>query len=159
VIRVLPPHALHPGPLFPFATPAGRPIPIPSIHHLVLVFSNNEPSIPHANDNTHPSINHIRTTHNKHIHPPSPACLPAGVAAPTHPSPMKPAGAGDEEDVQVLVERPYSFSHSDHHQQQVIRARPYYRRWSPWLVSAATVATVNIISHSSNARDDISVNK
>jgi len=26
---------------------------------------------------------------------------------------MKPAGAGDEEDVQVLVERHYSFSHSD----------------------------------------------
>ncbi|CAD6252467.1 unnamed protein product [Miscanthus lutarioriparius] len=57
---------------------------------------------------------------------------------------MKPAGAGDEEDVQVLVERPYSFSHSDDHQQQVIRARPYYRRWSPWLVSGATVACVAI---------------
>ncbi|CAD6255524.1 unnamed protein product [Miscanthus lutarioriparius] len=84
---------------------------------------------------------------------------------------MKPAGGGDEEDVQVLVERPSSFSHSHshqqgasslptstsaaasrpphhhrhrHHQQQVIRARPYYRRWSPWLVSAATVACVAI---------------
>ena len=26
----------------------------------------------------------------------------------------------------------------------MIRARPYYRRWSPWLVSAATVACVAI---------------
>ncbi|RCV39776.1 hypothetical protein SEVIR_8G260500v4 [Setaria viridis] len=61
---------------------------------------------------------------------------------------MKP-GAG-EEDVQVLVERPYSHENRrppDHHPvprqgQQLIRARPYYRRWSPWLVSAATVACV-----------------
>jgi hypothetical protein len=79
---------------------------------------------------------------------------------------MKRAGGGGEEDVQVLVERPSSFSHEDRHQQQqgaaslptsaaaraphrhrkqqVIRARPYYRRWSPWLVSAATVACVAI---------------
>ena len=34
--------------------------------------------------------------------------------------------------------------HNHHRQQQVIRARPYYRRWSPWLVSAATAACVAI---------------
>ncbi|RLM58655.1 RHOMBOID-like protein 2 [Panicum miliaceum] len=57
------------------------------------------------------------------------------------------AGAQAEEDVQVLVERPYSHE-GPHHprrppQQLIIRARrPYYRRWSPWIVSAATVACV-----------------
>lgn len=61
---------------------------------------------------------------------------------------MKPGGE-EEDDVQVLVVR--SHPHSDqnstrshHHQQVVIRARPYYRRWSPWLVSGATVACVAI---------------
>ena len=42
VIRLLPPHAL-PATPFLFSNagrPAGRPIPIPSINHLVLVFSN-----------------------------------------------------------------------------------------------------------------------
>ena len=65
---------------------------------------------------------------------------------------MKPgagAGAGaQEEDVQVLVERPYSHDgpHSPrpppHHHQQLIRARPYYRRWSPWIVPGAAAACV-----------------
>ncbi|CAO2145246.1 unnamed protein product [Urochloa humidicola] len=75
---------------------------------------------------------------------------------------MKP-GAGDE-DVQVLVERPYSHetgggrpstttsrppaptapppphNHNHHHHQGP--PRPYYRRWSAWMVWAATVACV-----------------
>ncbi|CAM0149584.1 unnamed protein product [Urochloa decumbens] len=69
---------------------------------------------------------------------------------------MKPgAGAGGEdEDVQVLVERPYSHEaggarpaptphrHQGQQQQQLIRARPYYRRWSPWIVPGATVACI-----------------
>ncbi|XP_062196941.1 RHOMBOID-like protein 2 isoform X2 [Phragmites australis] len=42
---------------------------------------------------------------------------------------MKP-----DEDVQVLVERPTP--------QGTLRARPYNRRWSPWIVSAATVACI-----------------
>nr|CAB3492330.1 unnamed protein product [Digitaria exilis]CAB3502795.1 unnamed protein product [Digitaria exilis] len=73
---------------------------------------------------------------------------------------MKPGGArNDDEDVQVLVERPYSHEtgstphrpplapghrHHQRQQQQLIRARPYYRRWTPWIVSAATVACVAI---------------
>ena len=66
---------------------------------------------------------------------------------------MKPgagagAGAQEEEDVQVLVERPYSHDgpHSPrpppHHHQQLIRARPYYRRWSPWIVPGGAAACV-----------------
>ncbi|RLM70289.1 RHOMBOID-like protein 2 [Panicum miliaceum] len=65
---------------------------------------------------------------------------------------MKPAAAAaredEEEDVQVLVERPYSHEgpphlpRPPHHHQQHIRARPYYRRWSPWIVSAAAAACV-----------------
>jgi len=68
---------------------------------------------------------------------------------------MKPAGA-QEEDVQVLVERPYTHEGPHHphptrppphqqQQQQLIRPpvpRPYYRRWSPWIVSAAAAACV-----------------
>ena len=65
---------------------------------------------------------------------------------------MKPAGA-QEEDVQVLVERPYTHEGPHHphptrpppHQHQLIRPpvpRPYYRRWSPWIVSAAAAACV-----------------
>ncbi|CAN6382173.1 unnamed protein product [Urochloa humidicola] len=66
---------------------------------------------------------------------------------------MKP-GAGEDEDVQVLVQRPYSHedrgatrpptptppphNHQHHHQ----GPRPYYRRWSPWIVPGATVACV-----------------
>lgn len=69
---------------------------------------------------------------------------------------MKPGGARDGEDVQVRVERPYSHDSPppppprpppppDHRQhQQLIRARPYYRRWSPWIVSAATLACIAI---------------
>ncbi|KAF8699052.1 hypothetical protein HU200_034743 [Digitaria exilis] len=73
---------------------------------------------------------------------------------------MKPGGArNDDEDVQVLVERPYSHEtgsaphrpplapghrHHQRQQQQLIRARPYYRRWTPWIVSAATLACVAI---------------
>ncbi|CAL4982449.1 unnamed protein product [Urochloa decumbens] len=67
---------------------------------------------------------------------------------------MKPGAGGEDEDVQVLVERPYSHEaggprrpaptppppHNPH--QQMIRARPYYRRWSPWMVPGATVACV-----------------
>jgi hypothetical protein len=56
------------------------------------------------------------------------------------------AGAQAAEDVQVLVERPYSHEGPHHPRpppQQLIRARrPYYRRWSPWIVSAATAACV-----------------
>ncbi|KAF8747641.1 hypothetical protein HU200_013213 [Digitaria exilis] len=95
---------------------------------------------------------------------------PARRPQPTQPSQyspmMKPGGArNDDEDVQVLVERPYSHEtgpapprpppaaaapgHRHHQrqqqqQQQLIRARPYYRRWTPWIVSAATLACVAI---------------
>ncbi|GJN25878.1 hypothetical protein PR202_gb13764 [Eleusine coracana subsp. coracana] len=58
-----------------------------------------------------------------------------------------------EEDVEVLVERPYSHEgpppippipprDSRNSSRRPLRARPYYRRWSPWIVSAATVACV-----------------
>lgn len=64
-----------------------------------------------------------------------------------HPPPlpsMKPGGEEEEEDVQVLVVRSDQSSSTRSHQQVVIMARPYYRRWSPWLVSGATVACVAI---------------
>lgn len=57
---------------------------------------------------------------------------------------MKPGGEEEEEDVQVLVVRSDQSSSTRSHQQVVIMARPYYRRWSPWLVSGATVACVAI---------------
>lgn len=60
---------------------------------------------------------------------------------------MKPGGEEEEEeDVQVLVVRSsdQNSTRSHHQQQVVIRSRPYYRRWSPWLVSGATVACVAI---------------
>ncbi|GJN05188.1 hypothetical protein PR202_ga22797 [Eleusine coracana subsp. coracana] len=62
-----------------------------------------------------------------------------------------------EEDVEILVERPYSHEGPPPHppippvlprnssgSRRPLRARPYYRRWSPWIVSAATVACIAV---------------
>jgi hypothetical protein len=70
----------------------------------------------------------------------------------------KPQPGRGQEDVQVLVQRPYSHDRSSPPSSPgprpattarprptpppPLRARPYYRRWSPWIVSAATVACV-----------------
>jgi hypothetical protein len=72
------------------------------------------------------------------------------------PATMKPQPGRDQEDVEVLVERPYSHDRSSPPSSPgprpattarprptpPLRARPYYRRWSPWIVSATTIACV-----------------
>ncbi|TVU23276.1 hypothetical protein EJB05_25631 [Eragrostis curvula] len=66
---------------------------------------------------------------------------------------MKPLPG--EGDVEVLVERPYSHERSPSSTSSTrhtrptrpppqLRARPYYRRWSPWIVSIAAVACIAV---------------
>ncbi|KAL6908002.1 hypothetical protein ACP4OV_002172 [Aristida adscensionis] len=69
------------------------------------------------------------------------------MAKPPAPAPQ------DDDDVQVLVERPRSDDTPPPQQLSRppprppparVRARPYYRRWSPWIVSAAAAACVAV---------------
>lgn len=60
---------------------------------------------------------------------------------------MKPAGAGAGPGfgtgaVEVRVERPQR--PPVHPNTARLRARPYYRRWTPWLVPAASIACVAV---------------
>ena len=55
---------------------------------------------------------------------------------------MKPAGAGSGTGaLEVRVERPQP-PPPVHLNPARLRARPYYRRWTPWVVPAASVACV-----------------